>query len=121
MARGAASREIATVLAFLLPPAVMVAAVLVFRTVPATGLLLASLLEVPVRGKVILSALGAIAAIYFPPFLVTGSPDPVLAGFGLFLVSSGVLAYRRQYVAALLALVLPIAAGWWFASSFMQD
>ena len=121
MVRSTANRAAATVLAFLLPPAVMVVAILILRLIPGGHLLFARLLEVPVLGNAVLWVLAGVASVYFPPFLVTGSPDPVLAGFGLFLVSAAVLALRRQYVAASLVVLLPLALTWWFAWGFMGD
>lgn len=62
-----------------------------------------------------------VLAIYFPPFLVTGSPDLRLVGFAIFLVLTAFLLYRRKYWSALAALALPVAFTWLFAWRLMGD
>jgi hypothetical protein len=100
---------------------VVVLAYVVSRTLEGEGVLVRRLFDLPVVGEAIRWLVGGVASLYVPPFLVIGSPDPALAAIGLYLVSAAVLAYRRQYVAAPAAFVLPIALGWWFAWQFMQS
>jgi len=81
-----------------------------------------------VATTVIATAAGALGwlvrgvlAIYFPPFLVNGTPNLELVGLAIFLVIAAVLLYRRKYWASLAALALPMACTWMLAWRLMGD
>ena len=63
----------------------------------------------------------ALIALYFPPFLVNGTPNPGLVGLTVSLVLAAFLLYRQKHWNALAALALPIAATWVFAWALMGD
>jgi hypothetical protein len=92
-------------------PAVVLAAVTLI-VVAAVISAAAGTYNWPVRG---------VLAVYFPSFLVLGSPDRKLVGLGVFLILAAYLLFRCRYWAALATLVIPIALTWVFAGTMMRD
>ncbi|MCL4466023.1 MAG: hypothetical protein M1389_08345 [Chloroflexi bacterium] len=75
--------------------------------------------SVPLVGVALKAVTGLVLTVYFPPFLVSGSVDPVFAFVGLYALLALVFFLYRRWGHGLVLLILPAVTTWLFSGMLL--